>query len=223
MNPATVATLVRKLGVKKTSHTLTYRALERSVGYMALVGCVTRADQLAYPRDVAFPDDCQGRFLSYDELRDFARVPANDMDHDFLDEAESRGDRCYGVIDRDRRGGPVLASYGWYTHRPFAISRDLTLHFDERYAFVYKCLTQPEYRGKRLHGIGMARAIYELTDAGGAGIVAYVHSRNYNSLRSGQKMGHHEFGVVRVARIAGRYVSMASPGCAPYRFHVALR
>ncbi|WP_428266888.1 hypothetical protein [Haliangium sp.] len=218
MKLATIARLTRQHGVKRASHLLSYRALERTIGYMALVGCVTPPDRLAYPRDAAFPDGYEGHFMSFDELREHSRVAANDMDEEFLRRAEGRSDRCYGVFHGDE-----LANYCWYTNRPFDINEHLTVHFDPRYAFVYKCLTQPAHRGKRLHGVAMARAAYAFGDDGGLGIIAYVETRNYPSLRSGRKMGHHEFGVVRVGKVGGRYRSWASPGCAAYGFYVATR
>ena len=218
MKLSTVTNLVQKYGARGATHILSYRALEKAFRYKALVGCITRAQQLSYPEDVSFPEGYTGGFLTFDELRHHSKTPANDMDEAFLSEAEARGDRCYGIIEDG-----VLASYGWYTNTPFDINPHVTLHFDRDYWFVYKCLTQPEHRGKRLHGIGMAKAIYQLSDENYAGIVAYVESRNYPSLRSGRKMGHTEFGIIRFGKVAGHYRSWATPGCKPYNFFVTTR
>lgn len=126
----------------------------------------------------------RGRFVSADEL---ARTHANthELSAAFLRRAELRGDRCYAMFD-----GDALASYGWYSDLPCEIEIEhLVLHFDPSYTYMYKGYTVPAYRGARLHAVGMCQALRAFTAEGRAGLISYVQSNNFASLRSAARMG----------------------------------
>ncbi|HYI85673.1 MAG TPA: hypothetical protein VEX61_01125, partial [Burkholderiales bacterium] len=52
------------------------------------------------------------------------------------------------------------------------------------------------------------------------GIVSYVESTNFDSLKSCLRMGYGVFGSVYVVRVFGRYFAWASPGCDAFGFRV---
>lgn len=209
---------VRELGLLSTAHTMAYAALQRAVTYKALRGVVTEPGSLRYGADAGLPEGYHGSFSSEAQLRRLARDPASDLDDAFLDEALARGDRCYAVLE-----GDTLANYSWYSHRPRHIDERFDVHFDPRYVYVYKSLTPPAYRGRRLHGIAMSHALRALNALGYQGIIAHVESNNHRSLRSGARMGHREFGTIRMMHVGGRWQIWASPGCRRYGFHVEPR
>ena len=179
---------------------------------------ILRGVQVAKP-DPAFlatPPHYTPSFLARHELEHFADDSATEMSRAFVDEALRNGGECYAIRD-----GQVLAAYGWYSTRPTPIHPpELVLHFDDSYVYMYKGFTDKRYRGQRLHAIGMTRALQHYLDAGHRGIVSYVESTNFDSLKSCFRMGYRVFGSVYVLRIFGRYFAWASPGCDAFGFRI---
>jgi hypothetical protein len=134
-----------------------------------------------------------------------------DLAEPFARDALARGDRCYGVWDGDR-----LVSYGWYSRRPTLISEDERLCFDPAYVYMYKGYTLPEYRGHRLHALGMARALVAYTaEEQVRGMVSYVESHNFASLRSCHRLGYVEIGsIYLVTAPGGARLSWTTGRCA---------
>jgi hypothetical protein len=159
----------------------------------------------------------QTRFASREELLRAASDPevAAEMDAAFVQDALTRGDDCFGIFDGER-----LASFGWYSNQPTAIAGDLCLHFDPSWVYMYKGYTLKDYRGKRLHGVGMSLALRAYTGRGARGLISYVKSNNFQSLRSIHRMGYRMFGDVYAVRAVGRVFTWASPGCQPYGFRL---
>jgi len=162
------------------------------------------------------PEHYRPGFLTAKMLHEFAVNPENEMSESFIEEALSKGDECYGVCDGDR-----LASYGWYSFRPTRIDPpDLQLRFNHEYVYMYKGFTHVRYRGQRLHAIGMTLALQHYLDRGYSGLVSYVESNNFNSLKSVARMGYEEFGSIYLMRTFGRYLTHASRGCESFGFAV---
>jgi hypothetical protein len=151
------------------------------------------------------------RFVSPPELEAAARAGTHDLTPEFLDRAIRRGDRCYGIFE-----GGTLASYGWYAQQPTQIDKHYLLHFDPDYTYMFKGYTLGAYRGKRLHAIGMCRALRAFTEEGKKGLVSYVASNNFASLRSVARMGYQIFGHLYLARAGEHAIAFASGGCLPY-------
>ncbi|MDB4995287.1 MAG: Acetyltransferase family, partial [Myxococcaceae bacterium] len=125
------------------------------------------------------------------------------------------GDCCYGILD-----GDTLASYGWYSKRPTMMTDDLRFHFDPDYVYMFKGFTLPAYRGKRLHAIGMARALAAYAELGSKGILSYVESNNFASLRSCRRMGYDDIGTIVISKLGGRHYSFETPRCRDYALRV---
>jgi hypothetical protein len=137
------------------------------------------------------------------------------MSVDFIDRALGRGDECFGIFD-----GQQLVSFGWYSNQPTQISDTLTLCFDRAWMYMYKGYTLRSHRGRRLHGIGMSLALHAYTQRGARGLISYVRSTNFQSLRSTERMGYEIFGEIYIAEPIGRALIWATPGCADYDFRV---
>jgi hypothetical protein len=157
----------------------------------------------------------EARFVSRAELETAARAGTHDFSPEFLERAAERGDRCYGIFE-----GGELVSHGWYAAQPTLINEHYLLHFDPRYTYMFKGHTLPAYRGKRLHAIGMCRALRAFTEEGREGLVSYVASNNFASLRSVARMGYRIFGNLYLARTGRRALAFASGGCRPYGVRV---
>jgi len=171
----------------------------------------------ADPAFLTCPQGYAAGFLSETQIRQFALNPENEMSETFVEEALSRGDQCFAICV-----GAALAAYGWYSFRPTPIGlSDLYLRFGPSWVYMYKGYTHPRYRGERLHAIGMSMALQHYVSNGFRGLVSYVESTNFDSLRSVFRMGYQCFGSVYIARLLGRFAAACSPGCEKFQFRVA--
>jgi hypothetical protein len=155
-------------------------------------------------------------FLDPERLSAISENREYQMDRDFLDEAISKGDECFAILDGHR-----LASYGWYSIKPTKVNEDLELRFDERYVYMYKGFTHPNYRGQRLHAIGMTMALDNYLNTGYRGIISWVEANNVRSLRSCHRMGYRDFGDVYIVKLFRKHFILCSEGCADYGFKVS--
>jgi hypothetical protein len=158
------------------------------------------------------------RMLEASAMRPYADNPEYGLTQQALDEAIARGDRCAAIFD-----GNVLAAYGWYATQPIRlleIPGAPLLHFDPAYAYMYNGFTHPTYRGKRLHALGMAAALEVYTQEGRAGLVSYVDSSNFSSLKSCRRMGYSSFGRVSMFALGARQHYSSTRGCKRYDFRI---
>jgi hypothetical protein len=201
---------VKNAGMLGAGWNLAYRALNKVTRFMALTMLSVTPETV----DASFLNgrpEHQHRFLTASELEHLSRDPANEMPAGFVAEALARGDRCYAILH-----GDVVASYGWYSRQETAVTEELSLRFSPQWAYMYKGFTRPEYRGQRLHAIGMALAMMEHSREGCHGLVSYVESNNYNSLKSCYRMGYVKAGTIVALRVGGRYLIRVGRGCAPF-------
>jgi len=203
---ARVTRTIRQAGLRRTLYDVAVRSLNRVVFLRTLKAlAIANPDPKALERR---PEYSYG-FLSRALLLSFAVDPQYEMNDEFLRRALAKNDRCYGIV-----AGDTLASYGWYSTRPtVALTDDLELHFDPAYVYMYKGFTQEQYRGQRLHAAGMALALQEYRAEGSKGIVSYVESNNFSSLKSCYRMGYEDIGQIVVLRVMGRYLVHLSEGC----------
>lgn len=134
-----------------------------------------------------------------------------ELSEEFLRTALARGDQCFGILDDG-----VLANYGWYSNLSTDISEELQIHVDRRYMYMYKGFTHPRYRGQRLFAVGMTMALQHYLARGFKGLVCYVESTNFSSLKSMFRMGYRRIGSIYVVKAFGRYVIHCTRGCRSY-------
>ena len=60
-------------------------------------------------------------------------------------------------------------------------------------------------------------------DRGYKGLVSYVESNNFDSLKSVSRMGYEKFGSIYLMRAFGRYLIHVSPGCERFGFAIEER
>ncbi|MGH8745866.1 MAG: hypothetical protein ACREUK_05190 [Burkholderiales bacterium] len=205
---------VRRYGLAAATHDIGCRAANKVVDLRLLKAMSARLNDVT---DAGFFDahGLDARFAGADELGEFARQGAHELSPAFLSEAQARGDRCYALFD-----GAALAAYGWYSAVPSPIDEHFVLHFDPRFVYMYKGYTVPAYRGRRLHAVGMCRALRAFTEESGKGLVSWVYSNNFASLQSVARMGYRIFGDVLLLRAGGLSLARATRGCAAYGFRV---
>jgi hypothetical protein len=210
--------VAKNFGRRAALHDLQHRLVNRLVPFQVLKGMTAVADEI--DRSLLDAGPLQTRFATRDELLAATSNPelAEEMSVGFIDQALRRGDECFGIFDGDK-----LVSVGWYSNQPTQLSDNLTLCFDRAWMYMYKGYTLKSHRGKRLHGIGMSKALVAYAKRGARGLISYVRSTNFQSLRSTEKMGYRIFGDIYIAEAIGRPIIYATPGCAAYDFRVEYR
>ena len=83
---------------------------------------------------------------------------------------------------------------------------------------MYKGFTAADHRGKRLHAIGMTRALQAYLQGGYRGIISYVEWDNFGSLKSCYRMGYRDFGHIAIGGWSKQYVLYHDAGCRKYAF-----
>jgi hypothetical protein len=168
---------------------------------------------------MALPEHLRFLKLTDENLVKATATPEYGIQGDFLKSALRKGDECYAILDGDK-----IASYGWYARTATPLDPDdLILKFDSSYVYMYKGFTLDRYRGQRLHAIGMTRALAEYKQRGFAGLVSYVESNNFDSLKSCYRMGYRPCGRIRVVRIGGKYYIRPESECKAYGLEVRQR
>jgi hypothetical protein len=207
-----IVRIARQHGLFPAAHDLGLRAINTVVVFKIL-RCV--AIDRVNPAFTGCPAGYTPMFLTPAMIRDMAKNPDNRLRERVVEEALAKGDECFGIFK-----GPELASYGWYSRKPTTIEPGLVLHFDEHCAYMYKGYTHPRHRGLRLHAIGMTLALGHYLSAGRKGLVSWVESDNFDSLKSCFRMGYVEFGSIYVAKVFGRFFAYASRGCKAHDFSI---
>lgn len=215
MNMHQIRESVSHLGFTATAQDIAYRGANRVTEVTVLKGVVLTMDTV----DRKFLADGDGyRWGFLDATALHRGLDDSGAEAEFIAQALAKGDRCYGAIH-----GDVIASYGWYSTLPTAItaiSDDMILHFDSAYAYMYRGYTSTSYRGKRLHGIGMARALTAYVEEGKNGLVSCVELNNFPSLHSSYRLGYRDFGMLFSIKVAGQRHTHATRGCETYAFEM---
>lgn len=99
-------------------------------------------------------------------------------------EAADRGDVCFGVLDSGR-----LANMAWFSPRPTPLVGDLVVRFEPPAWYMYGAWTPPEYRGRRLHAVGLIGGALSLFDQGVPELVTVYERTNYRTIVSTMRMG----------------------------------
>ena len=208
-----VRSRVRRHGWSNTLHFACMRLLNLVAPFRILRGLHVEAVDLAF---LACPRRYRGGFASAEALARFSQDPEAQLSPQFVAQALQAGDECYAICDGER-----VASYGWCSTRPTPLgTAELVLHFSPDYAYRYKGFTALPHRGQRLHAIGMTRTLRHCRSKGYRGLLCYVESTNFDSLKSCSRMGYKAFGSIWLVRAFGRYFAFSTPGCKRFDFRV---
>jgi RimJ/RimL family protein N-acetyltransferase len=215
MNIQRIRDSMSRRGVSVTIGELAYRAANRVAD--ARILCALKLTPATL--DPTFLEGSAGMTWSFFDEAELERALGQgaeaDMDLEFVHAAFAKGDRCYGALDGEGDRARI-ASYGWYSTLPTIFTDGLVLRFDDDWTYMYKGYTLPAYRGRRLHGRSMARALCVYVDEGKKGFVSLVDTTNEASLRSCRRIGYQDIAHLAAAKFAGRWVTYATPSCIPY-------
>ena len=211
---------VETFGFSKSFYNFSLKAINRFVFFKILI-CVFI--DVADPRYMGDENKYRYNFLGSDTLMDLAKDKDNGLSLSFVHEALEKGDECYGILD-----GNSMASFGWYSNKPTFVSfgpaendrESLWLQFAADYIYMYNGYTPKNYRGQRLHAIGMTRALKAYLDRGYKGLVSYVEANNFASLNSCYRMGYKDLGKIYILKIFGKHFIAHSKSCRQYEFRL---
>lgn len=195
----------QKFGLLATLQYATSIVGSRCCGFEALTLVWLPVNEMKIPLDL--PDDTEMRFLTPSEVESFSQDPANDFVESHVAKAHAGTDLCFAALINGR-----LASYGWYTlGRSFAIGDNgLLMRAPSNAAYMHSGFTHPDFRGRRLHGIGMGRALHALSDGGVNALVSDIDWSNHASLNSCARLGYQMLGNLYSFGF-GRYRFVSSP------------
>lgn len=176
-----VADYVRRHGVWRTLMRAAYVALNQVVRVSIYDSMTMRLEHIN--RSLLVQDDLESRFLATEEMRRFA-AKCDDRRGRMLSRAADCGDRCYGIIDKDK-----LVNFGFFSRHPAPLQSDLEVHFDQTYWYMYGGWTAAEYRGRRLHGRGVLGGSLEIFEGGASALVTVTEWTHYPSINSALRMG----------------------------------
>lgn len=211
---------MKSQGYLRTLNRIAFKVINRFLLFRVLK-CITiqSVDQSYLGSNYAYNYE----FLGADLLFELAKNQENGLPHEFVREALEKGDECFGIMDGDK-----LASFGWYSNNPTPVSfgsaadekSDLCLYFAKDQVYMYNGYTHDNYRGQRLHAIGMTRALQAYLNRDFKGIVSYVEANNYASLNSCYRMGYKDFGKIYLIKIFGKYLIRHTKGCKDFDFRL---
>ena len=179
----------QQYGLRIAVHQIVARLLRSIFRLQAIeVIILDEKDLKATPK---YAPEIRFRFLTAAEVADFARDPANELGPEFADRIVSGNDLCMAAVDGDR-----LAAYGWYARGSVEAEHNFgtAMSYPEHMVYMYKGFTHPDYRGLRLHGIGMSLALQKLAESGVGSLISTVDWTNTASLRSCDKLGYRRLG-----------------------------
>ena len=144
------------------------------------------------------------RFLEAHEVAKFAEEPSNDLDAAMIDRAAGGRDLCFAAINDGR-----LAAYGWYALDAIEAEHNfgVAMSYPSTVAYMYKGFTHPDFRGAKLHGVGMGLALKNLAQWGVTSLVSTVGWLNDASMRSCDRLGYERLG--RIVTIGGASFRLA--------------
>jgi L-amino acid N-acyltransferase YncA len=198
---------LQHFGGMKTLGVFSLRAINRLLPLRVRIGMVLeKVESKSLETDPRF----RCGFLSPERLIQFADRDGYTINARSLDRACRNGDECYAILDGDR-----LASLGWYAVRP-TVNDEFLVSFNSGHVYMHKGYTHPDYRGQRLHAVGMARALREYQQRGFRGIISDVDARNLSSLKSVHRLGYRDIGKAYMFRAMGRDFTFSDRGCRKY-------
>jgi hypothetical protein len=133
------------------------------------------------------------RFLSAEELPEWATDPVNDLDGRLADRLRRGRDFCFAAL-----AGPRLAAYAWFALGSVEPEHcgGVALSFPGDVAYTYKGFTCPEFRGLGLYGQVVHRGLQALADRGVDKLLASVEWTNWASLKSCYRLGYVDLGLL---------------------------
>ena len=197
--------LVKRHGLLRTLFHISYIKLNCVIGFTHYHCVELKPNNI---KSNYFKIDNQFQFarLDFKQLAEYCDREGYRLGKKFLNTAEMKSDLCYGFLNNRE-----LVAYNWFCSKPTLVKDGLfEMRFGERYLFMSWGYTLPDYRGRRLHAIGMANALQELSIKGYKGLVGIIVGNNFNSLNSCIRLGFKKVGNFICIRIFKKYFVLST-------------
>lgn len=189
-------------GLPNVFHLISLKVVNKILPFKILTCVLITDSKISNDSDSKF----KGHFFDDQQIKMFAQNEAYELPASFVDSAMQKGDECLGII-----GDGELVGYGWYSNDDTLTDlHHLKFCFDPSYIYAYKGFTKMEYRGKRLQGLRLQLALNHYQKKGYRGIVYYIESDNYDSLKSCHRMGFKVIGAIAVFKAFGKVYRLNS-------------
>jgi hypothetical protein len=188
-----------RYGMGALVHDAGCRLVNKAVSLRILRGTIVRLQDITDESLFEVPAGYDARFAPLDDLRPYARAGLHDLCVPMLAQRETNGDRCYAIWKDGE-----LAAYSFFSTPPSPVDDHFTFHYDPAWIYPNGGYTVPAYRGRRLHARGASQALRVFAQEGKQGLVSWVLSNNFASLRSSRRMGRRIFGTAYLLR-AGQF------------------
>lgn len=131
------------------------------------------------------------RFLTAEEVAKYAEDPAYYIEPVMANRVRDGREVCFAALAGDR-----LAAFGFYALNYIEPQHasGVAMSFPPQVAFMTYGLTHPDFRGARLHGLIMGRALEELGGRGITKFASLVARSNLASLKSCYRLGYKSLG-----------------------------
>lgn len=217
MKPNAVASRIRQdfghFGLARTAYWLFMKVVNLFF-YFSIIRVFKK--EAVDPKFVESNGGFQWQFLNESQLSEMARSAVNELSESFVQTALKKGDECFGCFD-----GQALACYAWYSNKP-TDHMGLTFQFRPDYVYVYASFTYPKYRGRRLSASRGARALCEYLGRGYKGVVFFIDSHNFRSLRATYAtLGNQQIGYIVVLKLGRHAWIHNSRGCREHGIYLA--
>lgn len=146
-------------------------------------------------------------FMELDQLLDVINTEEMTMTPYFAEQAYSKGNRCFGVIDNN-----FLAHYSWYATSPTHVVDNLIFHFPSNNVYMFNAFTSPRYRGQRLYPMAVTRAIMSYFEHGITSALTIIAANNFSSISAVEQIGFSTLGKFYTGLAGGSHV-YASKEC----------
>ena len=207
---------IRTFGIILTIFNVVYLWLNKLIGLFIFYCIELTLPDLA-PQYRQLKTSLKPTEIGFEFLEGYGNKAEYSLSDEFLRKAKEKQDRCYGFIENDK-----IVAHGWYSDKPTIVDDGLELSFDHRHVYMYNGFTHPEYRGKRLHSIGMAYALQQLSDEDYKGLISIVDANNYRSLRSCWRMGYRKIGLIYCVSVFGKFISFSTGNVRQYKMNVRI-
>ena len=148
-----------------------------------------------------------GKFLSSEEIEKY--FLGNDSEFELPPNVLENRDECFAILENLE-----IASYGWYSKKPTAVTGEFKISIPQNFRYMHHGYTSEKYRGKRLHAIGMSKALQILSmNKDCDGLVSVVSAENASSLVSTERLGFVPIGKIFIIAKLNRYFVFHTKNC----------
>jgi hypothetical protein len=191
---------IKRHGFLKTVFRIIYLLINKFFKLKIFI-CIAINSNKVKGKHYAFNNHFQLTFIGPNFWDRIKSLEEYGLDEKFLNKAKSKRDICLGFLDKGH-----IASYTWYAKETCDLfNGELKIKFNDEYVLATRTYTHPNYRGKRLHALGIAQGLKLLSRNKYKGIVGVVEANNFSSLKGISHFGSEEFGKFICIKIWGRY------------------